>query len=178
MIPKEGTPTSDPSKYRPISLLNLLGKAFARILHKMLVTHLEETGTIKESQHGFRKRRGTHTLIANLYERISREKGTDRRTLVTMVLRDASKAFDKTWHRSITFKLMQTGINENLLCILTDFLHGRRAYIRVNKHEGPTFNLEAGVPQGDVLSPTLFLLVSNDFPAPTQDERRRNFCMQ
>ena len=178
MIPKEGTPTADPSKYRPISLLNLLGKAFARILHKKLVTHLEETGIIKESQHGFRKRRGTHTLIANLYERISREKGTDRRTLVTMVLRDASKAFDKCWHRSITYKLMQTGIDDNLLCILTDFLHARQAYIRINKHEGPTFNLEAGVPQGDVLSPTLFLLISNDFPAPAQDERRRNFCMQ
>ena len=73
---------------------------------------------------------------------------------------------------------MQTGMNENLLRILTDFLHARKAYVRINKHKGPTFDLLAGVPQGDVLSPTLFLLVGNDFPASTQDRHRRNFCMQ
>ena len=178
MIPKEGAPKADPKQYRPISLLNLLGKALAKILNKKLITHLDDAGIIRETQHGFRKRRGTHTLIASLYERIAREKGTDRRTLVTMVMRDAQKAFDKVWHQSITYKLMQTGMNENLLRILTDFLHARKAYVRINKHKGPTFDLLAGVPQGDVLSPTLFLLVGNDFPAPTQDRHRRNFCMQ
>ena len=178
MIPKDDTPKSDPKQYRPISLLNLLGKAFAKILNKKLVTHLEDARIIKETQHGFRKKRGTHTLIASLYERIAREKGTDRRTLVTMVMRDAHKAFDKVWHKSITYKLLQTGIDEYLLRILTDFLHARKAYIKINQHKGDTFELKAGVPQGDVLSPTLFLLVGNDFPAPTQDRHRRNFCAQ
>ena len=102
-----------------------------------------------------------------MYERIAREKGTDRRTLVTMVMRDAQKAFDKVWHTSIIYRLMQSGIDNNLLSILTNFLHARKAYIRINKHKGETFDLETGVPQGDVLSPTLFLLVGKDLPEHT-----------
>ena len=77
MIPKNNTPTTDPEKYRPISLLNFLGKVFAKILNQKLIKHLEDNNFLMDSQHGFRKRRGTATLLANLYERIAREKGTE-----------------------------------------------------------------------------------------------------
>ena len=52
MIPKDDTPKSDPKQYRPISLLNLLGKAFAKILNKKLVTHLEDArkGLVDEDE--------------------------------------------------------------------------------------------------------------------------------
>ena len=35
----------------------------------------------------------------------------------------------------------------------------------------------AGVPQGDVLSPTLFLKIGNDYPNPTINEQTRNFAL-
>ncbi|CAL4115777.1 unnamed protein product, partial [Meganyctiphanes norvegica] len=114
MIPKSPTPTSNPEKYRPISLLNFMGKAFAKLINNKLIKYFENNNTIKDTQHGFRRKRGTTSLLANLYERISREKGTDRRTLVTMVTRDVQKAFDKVWHKSIIYKLLQAGVDKKL----------------------------------------------------------------
>ena len=176
-IPKAGA-THDPKNYRPISLLNFLGKVFATLLNKRLVEHLEENGILKESQHGFRKKKSSTTLIAQLYERIAREKAGGKNTLVTMVLRDVRKAFDTVWHRGLIYKLMQTGIETPLLRILANFLHNRRARIRINNTLGNVFNLLAGVPQGDVLSPTLYLVMCNDYPPPTINQQSRNFCKQ
>ena len=62
--------------------------------------------------------------------------------------------------------------------ILSNFLHNREAYIKINNTKGPIFKLEAGVPQGDVLSPTLFLIMCNDYPDPTYIRTKRNFNMQ
>ena len=99
-------------------------------------------------------------------------------TIVTIVLRDVKKAFDKVWHKGLIYKLIQTGIEEPLLRILSNFLQNRKARIRVNKTIGDTFDLHAGVPQGDVLSPTLFLVMCNDYPQPTQNNQSKNFCKQ
>ena len=132
--------------------------------------HLEEGNILKNSQNGFRKKRGTTTLLAQLYGGIGREKGADRKTLVTIVTRDVKKAFDKVWHNAIRLKLLQSRADEYLIRVVSNFLHDRKAYIKVNSHKGNIFNLNAGVPQGDVLSPTLFLLVANDYPEPTFNE--------
>ena len=82
------------------------------------------------------------------------------------------------WHQGNLYKLLQTGINAHLLRTIANFLHNRKAYIRTNKHKGDIFNLTAGVPQGDVLSPTLFLIIGNDYPEPTFDAQQRNFAAQ
>ena len=178
LIPKAEGSLKDPANYRPISLINFLGKVFAKLLNKKLVTHLETHNIIKESQHGFRKKRSSTTLITNLYERIAREKAGNRKTLVTLVLRDVKKAFDKVWHNGLIYKLIQTGIDTPMIRILANFLHNRKAHIRLNKEKGDTFNLTAGVPQGDVLSPTLYLIMCNDFPHPTRNNQSKNFCHQ
>ena len=49
MIPKTKTPSPDPTQYRPISLLNILGKIFAKIINNKLVEHLENNNIIRES---------------------------------------------------------------------------------------------------------------------------------
>ena len=177
-IPKPTGPKSDPKNYRPISLLNILGKVFATLLNKKLVTHLENNGIIRESQHGFRKKRSSTTLIANLYERLAREKSGGKNTLITLILRDVRKAFDKVWHKGLIYKLLQTGVETHLLRILANFLHNRQARVKVNQSLGNTFNLQAGVPQGDVLSPTLYLIMCNDYPQPTHNNQSKNFVKQ
>ena len=129
--------------------------------------HLEENNILRESQYGFRKKRGTSSLLTQLYERVARAK-SDKRTLVTLVLRDVKKAFDKVWIKGLIHKLKRINTPPHLLRLTASYLNERYATISLYGEKGRKFNLETGVPQGDVLSPTLFLLLTNDYPPPCQ----------
>ena len=77
---------------------------------------------------------------------------------VRSVFLDISKAFDKVWHEGIIFKLKQNGILDDLLNILSDFLRNRKQRVTLNGQSSSWTNVNAGVPQGCILGPLLFLI--------------------
>ena len=73
-----------------------------------------------------------------------------------------SKAFDKVWHDGLIFKLQQNGIEGNLLKLFKSYLSKRRQRVVLNGMESNWGEIKAGVPQGSVLVPLLFLIYVND----------------
>ena len=65
-----------------------------------------------------------------------------------------------------------------MLRILSNYLQNRTAQVRLNNELGDVFSLETGVPQGDILSPVLFLIMMNDYPEPSWEGNKRNFVLQ
>ena len=80
------------------------------------------------------------------------------------VFLDISKAFDKVWHEGLTYKLKQNSISGELLNILNDFLKNRKQRVLLNSQSS---NLKVyvkdGVPQGSIMGPLLFLILSTIF---------------
>ena len=78
------------------------------------------------------------------------------------VFLDISKAFDKVWHEGIILKLKQNGISGKLLSALSDFLKDRKQRVTLNGQVSSWTVVNAGVPQGSILGPLLFLVYIND----------------
>jgi retron-type reverse transcriptase len=75
---------------------------------------------------------------------------------------DIAKAFDRVWHKALLSKLPAYGLPSRLCTWIAGFLRERRIHVVSDGCASRFMPLNAGVPQGSVLSPTLFLLHIND----------------
>lgn len=164
MILKPGKDPRQPGSYRPISLLNVLGKTFEKIIKDRLQSFLNIKGIIPESQHGFRNQKCAQQAILQLQSDASIAINKNRCCLALLL--DIERAFDRTWHNGLLFKLSQENIPLNFVRIIKHYLLDRTAQVKVQDSLSPPFSIKAGVPQGSVLAPLLFNFYMHDIPQP------------
>ncbi|GBN73656.1 RNA-directed DNA polymerase from mobile element jockey [Araneus ventricosus] len=157
---KPGKDPKIPSNYRPIALTCCLCKLLERMINRRLVYYLETNKFLHPFQSGFRKGRSTIDNLLALETDI-RLSFLQRKHLVAIFF-DIEKAYDRTWRYGILKDLHDLGLKGNLPIFIRNFLKLRKFRVKVESEFSDFFIQEEGVPQGSVLSVTLFILKINN----------------
>jgi hypothetical protein len=87
---------------------------------------------------------------------------------IEMLILDMERAFDAVWHDALVHKLILRGCNIFLVWTIYSFLNDHTFQVSVGNSKSPISNIPYGVPQGAVLSPTLYNFFTSD--AQTVDD--------
>ena len=159
-ILKPGKDSSIPKNYRPISLLCHTYKLYERMILNRIAPAIEQH-LIKE-QAGFRSGKSCTSQLLNLTQHI--EDGYEEGMITGTAFVDLSAAYDTVNHRLLIQKLYNTTLDSQLCRVIQNLLSDRRFYVELNNERSRWRIQKNGLPQGSVLSPTLFNIYTNDQP--------------
>lgn len=158
VIIKKGTDKDpeDPKSYRPICLLNVLGKLLERLICNRIQEYRETIG-MHEGQYGYRKGKSTEDAINKAMEGIQ---DTNSRYVVTIFV-DISGAFDNMWWPALFRRLRDINCPKDLYKITKNYCQDRHVEF-LCPNDRTTKEITKGCPQGSVCGPIFWDLIMEE----------------
>ena len=156
--------TYDPSNYRGITISDIIGKLFNRVMNNRLNKFFIANNIINNEQIGFIKGRRTTDHIFVLKTLVDKYVKRKSQPLYACFV-DFKRAFDTVWHIGLLYKLKTAGVGTKFYNIIKNMYSKTEVCVKIDNHRTEFFKSKLGVRQGDNLSPSLFNLYVNDLPS-------------
>jgi len=145
--------------YRPISNIVSIAKLFEICILQRL-EKLDQDFLVGTNQHGFRKKHGTDTAIAEVVHAIS--EGRDNKLFVGVYSADLTAAFDLLRKEKLVEIMIKKGVPKYLVKTIHSYLDERVGYVQIDEQRSCVRDIVAGCVQGSVIGPFLFNLYMSD----------------
>ena len=163
---KKGT-KSTISNYRPVSILPSPSKILEEVIRRQLSKYCETNQIIPSCQHGFRSKRSTTTAVCAAHHDWKRAKQAGME--VGALFFDLSAAFDLIDVDILKSKLELYGADSKVTSWINSYLTGRKQQVLYGQTFSTEEDVKVGSPQGSILSPLLFLILTADMPEWVDD---------
>ena len=145
--------------YYPVILLSVVSKVFEKLVNNRIVDHLKKCGLFSDFQYSFRSSQSTADLLTVVSDRIAR--AFNRSGATQAVAHDIFKAFNRVWHAGLLHKFKSYRISGLIFGLISYFLSNRWLQVVLDGKSSQEYSVNAGVPQGSIVGPALFLLYIN-----------------
>ncbi|XP_055585212.1 uncharacterized protein LOC129738057 [Uranotaenia lowii] len=170
-ILKPGRDPSDINSYRPIALLPTLTKSINHGVLEMVKRHISHHNLLPELSFGFQAKKSTESCLEYATNILMEAKRNNKISIG--VFFDFSNAFDTVQVDTLVKTLQDMNFPNDIVLWIHNFLADRRVIIQTEKGQVTT-KVNNGLPQGDVLSPTLF----NIYTAALHEDTEGEFTLQ
>ena len=146
--------------YRPVALLNTLGKFLESVVARRISYAVETEGLLPRTHLGGRRGISTDHAIHIIIDRIKTSWGKGK-PVVSLLMLDVSGAYDNVSHARLLHNLKKRRLGHFVPWVKA-FLTNRSTRIRMPEGMSDTISTPTGIPQGSPISPILYLIYNAD----------------